>query len=97
MRRSSLAIIFLIVVANFTVFALLNRPVDPPAWEGKIAGVSFAPYRAGQGPIEKIYPSEAEIRAGMSGNLCRCTGYQNIVKAVQYAAAKLQQTQQVAA
>jgi aerobic carbon-monoxide dehydrogenase small subunit len=42
-------------------------------------------------------PSEAEIRAGMSGNLCRCTGYQNIVKAVQYAAAKLQQTQKVAA
>ena len=62
MRRSSLAIIFLIVVANFTVFALLNRPVDPPAWEGKIAGVSFAPYRAGQGPLDKIYPTEAEIR-----------------------------------
>ncbi len=31
-------------------------------------------------------PSEAEIRAGISGNLCRCTGYQNIVKAVQQAA-----------
>ena len=42
-------------------------------------------------------PSEEEIRAGMSGNLCRCTGYQNIVKAVQYAAAKLQQTEKVAA
>ena len=26
---------------------------------------------------------------GISGNLCRCTGYQNIVKAIQYAAAKL--------
>ena len=38
---------------------------------------------------ENPNPSEAEIRAGMSGNLCRCTGYQNIVKAVQYAAAKL--------
>ena len=34
-------------------------------------------------------PSEAEIRAGISGNLCRCTGYQNIVRAIQYAAAKL--------
>ena len=34
-------------------------------------------------------PSEAEIRAGISGNLCRCTGYQNIVKAVQAAARKL--------
>jgi carbon-monoxide dehydrogenase small subunit len=42
-------------------------------------------------------PTEEEIRAGLSGNLCRCTGYQNIVKAVQYAAAKLQQTAQEAA
>lgn len=32
-------------------------------------------------------PSEAEIRRGIEGNLCRCTGYQNIVKAVQWAAA----------
>jgi aerobic carbon-monoxide dehydrogenase small subunit len=31
-------------------------------------------------------PSESEIREGISGNLCRCTGYQNIVKAVQQAA-----------
>jgi carbon-monoxide dehydrogenase small subunit len=42
-------------------------------------------------------PSEEEIRAGMSGNLCRCTGYQNIVKAVQYAAKKLREAQAVAA
>lgn len=35
-------------------------------------------------------PSEAEIRRGISGNLCRCTGYQNIVKAIQYAATKIQ-------
>jgi aerobic carbon-monoxide dehydrogenase small subunit len=41
---------------------------------------------------ENPNPSEAEIRAGMSGNLCRCTGYQNIVKAVQYAAARLNET-----
>ena len=32
---------------------------------------------------ENPHPSEAEIREGMSGNLCRCTGYQNIVRAVQ--------------
>jgi aerobic carbon-monoxide dehydrogenase small subunit len=35
-------------------------------------------------------PSEAEIREAISGNLCRCTGYMNIVKAVQYAAEKMQ-------
>ena len=34
-------------------------------------------------------PSEEEIREGLSGNLCRCTGYQNIVKAVQMAAEEM--------
>jgi carbon-monoxide dehydrogenase small subunit len=34
-------------------------------------------------------PTEDDIRWGLSGNLCRCTGYMNIVKAVQYAAEKL--------
>jgi carbon-monoxide dehydrogenase small subunit len=34
-------------------------------------------------------PSEDEIRRGISGNLCRCTGYVNIVKAIQYGASKL--------
>jgi aerobic carbon-monoxide dehydrogenase small subunit len=34
-------------------------------------------------------PSEEEIRWGISGNLCRCTGYQNIVSAVRYAAQKM--------
>jgi aerobic carbon-monoxide dehydrogenase small subunit len=34
-------------------------------------------------------PSELEIRTAISGNLCRCTGYVNIVKAVQYAAEKM--------
>ncbi len=38
---------------------------------------------------ENANPTESEIRIGISGNLCRCTGYQNIVKAIQYAAAKL--------
>ena len=36
-------------------------------------------------------PSEEEIRWGISGNLCRCTGYQNIVKAVQFASKKMAQ------
>ena len=36
-------------------------------------------------------PTKNDIRWGISGNLCRCTGYQNIVKAVQYAAGKMAQ------
>jgi carbon-monoxide dehydrogenase small subunit len=35
-------------------------------------------------------PSEAEIRMGISGNLCRCTGYVNIVKAIQQASGQLE-------
>lgn len=35
-------------------------------------------------------PSEEEIRHELEGNICRCTGYQNIVRAVQYAAKKMQ-------
>ncbi|MBO9337365.1 MAG: (2Fe-2S)-binding protein [Chloroflexus sp.] len=34
-------------------------------------------------------PSEEEIRHGLEGNLCRCTGYENIVRAVRYAAEKM--------
>ncbi len=34
-------------------------------------------------------PSEEEIRGALEGNLCRCTGYQHIIKAVQYAANKM--------
>jgi len=32
------------------------------------------------------HPTEEQIRHGLEGNICRCTGYQNIVKAIQYAA-----------
>ncbi|MEX3010232.1 (2Fe-2S)-binding protein [Hoeflea sp. TYP-13] len=38
---------------------------------------------------ENPNPTEEEIRYGISGNLCRCTGYQNIVKAIQAAAEEL--------
>ncbi len=40
-------------------------------------------------------PTEAQVRTGISGNLCRCTGYQNIVKAVLHAAKTLQQAKNV--
>ena len=41
-------------------------------------------------------PNEAEIREGLSGNMCRCTGYQNIVKAVQQAAGVMRLPETVA-
>ncbi len=41
-------------------------------------------------------PTDDEIRHGIEGNLCRCTGYHNIVKSVQYAAAKMRGEEPVA-
>lgn len=38
---------------------------------------------------ENLSPSEEEIRERLTGNLCRCTGYQNIIAAVQWAAERL--------
>ncbi len=38
-------------------------------------------------------PTDDDIRHAISGNLCRCTGYVNIVKAVQYAAKKMRDEQ----
>jgi carbon-monoxide dehydrogenase small subunit len=40
-------------------------------------------------------PTEEEIRAALEGNYCRCTGYQNIVKSVQYAAEKMSSGQKI--
>jgi len=41
-------------------------------------------------------PTEEEVRFGMSGNLCRCTGYQNIVKAIMAAADKMNEVKEAA-
>jgi len=46
---------------------------------------------------ENPNPSDAEIRMGISGNICRCTGYQNIVKAIRYAADKMNAAEKEAA
>lgn len=46
---------------------------------------------------ENPNPSDEEIRMGISGNICRCTGYQNIVKAIRYAADKLNNSEREAA
>jgi carbon-monoxide dehydrogenase small subunit len=45
---------------------------------------------------ENPNPSEEEIRFGMAGNLCRCTGYQNIVKSIQAAAAEMNSAKEAA-
>jgi carbon-monoxide dehydrogenase small subunit len=79
-----------------TVEGLANDGVLHPIQEGFVEkhglqcgfctpGMMVRAYRLLE---ENPNPTEEEIRAGLSGNLCRCTGYQNIVSAVQYAAEK---------
>ncbi len=46
---------------------------------------------------ENPNPTELEIRQAISGNLCRCTGYVNIVKSIQYAADKMRQSSSTSA
>lgn len=45
---------------------------------------------------ENTNPTEEEVRFGMAGNLCRCTGYQNIVKSIMAAAAEMNTAQEAA-
>ena len=45
---------------------------------------------------ENPNPTEEEIRFGMSGNICRCTGYQNIVKSIQAAATEMNAAKEAA-
>jgi len=65
----------------------------PPGWKDDVDAIlAELPRRLEQYDDllkENPNPTEDEIRYWMSGNLCRCTGYQNIVKAVQYAAKKM--------
>ena len=80
-----------------TVEGLANDGVLHPVQEGFVEkhglqcgfctpGMMVRAYRFLQ---ENPNPTEEEVRVGLSGNLCRCTGYQNIVSAVQYAAEKM--------
>jgi carbon-monoxide dehydrogenase small subunit len=41
-------------------------------------------------------PSDAEIREGLEGNICRCTGYQNIVKSIRAAAERMSTAKEAA-
>ncbi|MFH1984599.1 MAG: glycosyltransferase [Pseudomonadota bacterium] len=66
MKIGNFAIAAVISVMAVGLWALANRPEQEPAWPQQIMGFSFSPFRAGQSPLKKIYPSEAEIDADLS-------------------------------
>ncbi len=69
------------------------HPLQSAFWEahGLQCGFCTAGFLMTLVPFLESHPNpdEGEIREALAGNLCRCTGYQNIVKAVQLAAAEL--------
>ena len=57
----SLILVALAVAANIAVWGWCNRPVDTGTFTGPLQSVSFAPFRDGQSPLTRIYPSTAQI------------------------------------
>ena len=93
-RKLGLNLVVIVAVAAlFTgLWALYNRPVSAPDWPEQISGFSYSPFRAGQSPMAGTYPSDAQIREGMKGTLCRCMTYYRINAAIRRAAQAMKVT-----
>ena len=61
MNRSSLIITFIMGCLAVLLWKVANAPNIEPPWPSKIQGFSFSPFRAGQSPSKKIFPSIEEI------------------------------------
>ena len=60
-KKSSFAIVVLILITNLAIWAFLNQPEAVPPWQGIIRGVSFSPYQKNQDPFVKKFPSAEDI------------------------------------
>ncbi len=61
MHRCNILIGISVAILTFSIWAYLNRPEQEPAWPKRIQGFSFSPFRPGQSPLLKSFPSEKEI------------------------------------
>jgi exo-beta-1,3-glucanase (GH17 family)/cellulose synthase/poly-beta-1,6-N-acetylglucosamine synthase-like glycosyltransferase len=61
----SLLIVCAAAATTGAVWALLENPATPAAWDGHFAGITYSGYRAGESPLTKKYPTEDEIRQDM--------------------------------
>jgi exo-beta-1,3-glucanase (GH17 family)/cellulose synthase/poly-beta-1,6-N-acetylglucosamine synthase-like glycosyltransferase len=57
----ALALALTVAILNFGLWAALNRPAQPPGWNGKIGGIAYAPYQRYQNPNRAIYPDLDDI------------------------------------
>lgn len=56
MRKSAVAVLFLVMLSNLGAWAFANRPASERPWAGQINGVALSPYQADQNPIEAGIP-----------------------------------------
>ena len=66
MRKSAVAVLFLVMLSNFGAWAFANRPASERPWAGLISGVALSPYQADQNPIEGKHPGPDDIERDMS-------------------------------
>jgi exo-beta-1,3-glucanase (GH17 family)/cellulose synthase/poly-beta-1,6-N-acetylglucosamine synthase-like glycosyltransferase len=57
----ALLLTLLVAGLNLLLWAAINRPAQPPNWNGKIGGFAFSPYQRYQSPIKQIYPTADEL------------------------------------
>jgi exo-beta-1,3-glucanase (GH17 family)/cellulose synthase/poly-beta-1,6-N-acetylglucosamine synthase-like glycosyltransferase len=66
MTKSNFIIVIAVAIMAVSLWSFANRPEQEPAWPSRIQGFSFSPMRAGQSPVVKDYPTEAEIDADLA-------------------------------
>jgi exo-beta-1,3-glucanase (GH17 family) len=66
MNKSNSIIVVALAVIAVSLWAFANRPEQEPAWPSRVQGLSFSPMRAGQSPLVRVYPTEAEIDADLA-------------------------------
>src|SRR3954447_25602555 len=66
MRKSAVAVLFLVMLSNLSAWAFANRPASERPWAGLISGVALSPYQADQNPIEGKHPGPDDIDRDMT-------------------------------
>jgi exo-beta-1,3-glucanase (GH17 family)/cellulose synthase/poly-beta-1,6-N-acetylglucosamine synthase-like glycosyltransferase len=66
MNKSNFIILVAFATIAVSLWSFANRPEQEPAWPSRVQGFSFSPMRAGQSPLAKVYPTEAEIDADLA-------------------------------
>lgn len=61
LKWSGIAVAAVFATLTFGLWAYLNQPNDEPPWPGRVQGMAFSPFQAGQDPVVQVMPSEQQI------------------------------------